>query len=252
MYRVKGQTHFFLVFILFVSISGQLRNKIKQEDVDWVRDHDVADMSSYTCSEIVKWVRNEKHYSNDDVFRQLEALLVNGNCSNMQALEFMNIAYKKNGGKFIKSVNETVSCGIHVPNAVIFLSNFSINNNFSHFLHALLRLFCALVDARFIVWDRFTKQFVKPVAYSIWLDPNLKMDKAKLAWLAPLTYTKDLAGPHAVVHLKDLSRKDCVSSDKLIYGSGCVKLLPPEKWFGYGGCRALTVSYDEYSLMMTF
>ena len=247
MYYAKEYARFLFAFIILVSISGQLRNKLKQEDIDWVRDHDVADISTYSCSEIVKWVRNEKHYSNDDVFRQLEALLVYGNCSNMQALEFTDIAFKKNGAKFIKTVNETMSCGIRVRNAVIFLSNFSINNNFSHFLHALLRLFCALVDARFIVWDRFTKQFVKPVEYSIWIDPNLKMDKTKLAWLAPLTYSSDLTGnkyPHAVVHLKDFPRKDCISSDKLVYGSGCVKLLPPEKWFGYGGCRAITVSNE--------
>jgi hypothetical protein len=27
----------------------------------------------------------------------------------------------------------------------------------------------------------------------------------------------------------------------MLYGSGCVKLLPPEKWYGYPGCRASSV-----------
>ena len=35
-----------------------------------------------------------------------------------------------------------------------------------------------------------------------------------------------------------LKDRRCVSAEKLIYGSGCVRFLPPEKWFGYPGCRA--------------
>lgn len=35
-----------------------------------------------------------------------------------------------------------------------------------------------------------------------------------------------------------IGKEGCMSSRTLIYGSGCVRLLPPEKWFGYPGCRA--------------
>jgi hypothetical protein len=38
--------------------------------------------------------------------------------------------------------------------------------------------------------------------------------------------------------LKETPRGDCVSTDIMLYGNGCVRLLPPEKWFGYPGCRA--------------
>ena len=41
--------------------------------------------------------------------------------------------------------NEAVKCHKSYHNVVAYLSNFSINNNFSHFLHGLVRLFlCSL------------------------------------------------------------------------------------------------------------
>ena len=41
--------------------------------------------------------------------------------------------------------------------------------------------------------------------------------------------------------LKETPRGDCISTDVMLYGNGCVRLLPPEKWFGYPGCRASMV-----------
>ncbi|CAM9095360.1 unnamed protein product [Ectocarpus fasciculatus] len=46
----------------------------------------------------------------------------------------------------------------------------------------------------------------------------------------------------SLFHLKDVRPNECVSAERLVYGSGCVRLLPPEKWFGYGGCRAHQVA----------
>ena len=74
-------------------------------------------------------------------------------------------------------------CESHDEYAVAFLSNFSINNNFSHFLHALLRLFCALIDARLIIWNASTRKFVERVPYTIWLDEYFKLTDDKLSWL---------------------------------------------------------------------
>lgn len=66
--------------------------------------------------------------------------------------------------------------------AVAFLSNFSINNNFSHFLHGLLRLFCALIDGKYIIWDPRTNKFVERVKYTIWLDENFRLTDEKRSW----------------------------------------------------------------------
>jgi hypothetical protein len=116
---------------------------------------------------------------------------------------------------------------------VIFLSNFSLNNNFSHFLHGLLRLFCALMDARLLVWNSKTLTFTKTTDYVIWLDENVKVSKLNDEWFSLLGRTR---------HLKTGKSIECFSADKLVYGSGCVRLLPPEKWYGYPGCRAHKVS----------
>ena len=120
------------------------------------------------------------------------------------------------------------TCEAHDDYAVTWLSNFSINNNFSHFLHSLLRLFCALIDARYIVWDKQQAKYVQQVPYTIWLDEWFRLTPEKRSWL------EAMGG--SIRHLKDV--KKCVSTNVLLYGSGCVKLLPPEKWFGYPGCRA--------------
>jgi hypothetical protein len=134
--------------------------------------------------------------------------------------------------------HENQSCAKSYSKAVIFFSNFSINNNFSHFLHALLRLFCSLVDSQLIVWDRFSRLFIKPEEYVIWLDENLRLTEHQINWLLPLAFSNS---EKFLVYLNKTPKESCISAENLIYGSGCVRLLPPEKWFGYGGCRASKV-----------
>jgi hypothetical protein len=41
--------------------------------------------------------------------------------------------------------------------------------------------------------------------------------------------------------LATLPSTDCVQSNTLLYGSGCIRLLPPENWFGYPSCRAAQI-----------
>mmetsp|Transcript_24590 Transcript_24590/g.35272 ORF Transcript_24590/g.35272 Transcript_24590/m.35272 type:complete len:388 (+) Transcript_24590:379-1542(+) len=137
---------------------------------------------------------------------------------------------------FLNSQNtKNVKCASRDEYAVAFLSNFSINNNFSHFLHGLLRLFCALIDAQFIVWDIATNSFIHRVKYTIWLDEFFRLTKEKEGWLQSF-----IPAGKATMRSLSMDTKDnqCVSTSNLLYGSGCVRLLPPEKWFGYPGCRA--------------
>jgi hypothetical protein len=236
MYASCGLKAFLIGAAFFSLVVAQIRPKVKAEDVEYVVDHDVADIGQYSCRDIASWVRKEKHYSNDEVFRQLEALMHSSNCSTTPSLQFISTAFVKHGSTFIAQNDSSAPCKVRVKRAVILLSNFSINHNFSHFLHALLRLFCALLDARLIIWDRFQKVFVKRQEYSIWLDEKLSMDATRRAWLEPLLFDKDRA--NSLIELKTIAKNTCASAETLIYGSGCVKLLPPEKWFGYGGCRA--------------
>jgi hypothetical protein len=117
--------------------------------------------------------------------------------------------------------------------AVVMLSNFSIKHNFSHFLHALLRLFCSLLDARYIQWDSGTKAFVHTENYTLWLDEFLPMSEMHVSWYHAIT-------PNIRI-LKDTPHGSCMLAKKFLYGNGCARLLPPEKWFGYPGCRARSV-----------
>ena len=72
---------------------------------------------------------------------------------------------------------------------------------------------------------------MQKVDYTLWLDEYFKLTAQKRQWLNALA-------PN-IMHLgQDLKTGGCVSAEKLIYGSGCVRFLPPEKWFGYPGCRA--------------
>ncbi len=130
------------------------------------------------------------------------------------------------------SKDQQKKCVANDEHAVAFLSNFSINNNFSHFLHGLLRLFCALVDARLIVWDDSVGKFIEGRNYTIWLDENLRLSAEKRSWL------DSFEGGTLRLLAQTPAKGECVSSSNLLYGNGCVRLLPPEKWFGYPGCRA--------------
>jgi hypothetical protein len=200
----------------------------------------VPDNGNYSCDELTRWLGTEKHYSNDKkevLFRMLAGKDCSKNKSPVVFLNDVNFGYNAANGKrlFFKTrKGEKNPCTSHDDYAVAYLSNFSINNNFSHFLHGLLRLFCALIDARWIGWDNETDRFVPRVNYTIWLDEYFKISEAKLIWIRALGANVRSMG-------KALPKGTCVSSSTLLYGSGCVKLLPPEKWHGYPKCRAAQV-----------
>ena len=203
---------------------------------------DTAVNGTFTCQELQKWVSTEKHYSNtrkNSLFSLMEG------CEKEPVVTVDHVMYTPANEKYFSLSKE--KCPNHakvavrlspahkmyrsniVDGQVIFLSNFSINHNFSHFLHALLRLFCALIDSRLLVWNSETLTFRKTTDYVIWLDENVQTSKTKDEWFA-------LMGD--VRYLKGGKNSECYTADKVVYGSGCVRLLPPEKWYGYPGCRA--------------
>ena len=221
-----------------------------------------ADRGNYSCDELTRWIGNEKHYSNDK--RELFFNLVTGqDCTRNPApvLMLADVSFgprrkyfrKEAASSSVSSSSASVplsstsapssssrrhkECKARDTYAVTFLSNFSINNNFSHFLHGLLRLFCALIDARWIVWDPVTRTFVRAVEYTLWLDEYFKSTPEKLRWLDALA----MGGKVRPLNAKALPVGECVTARRLLYGSGCVKLLPPEKWHGYPHCRATEV-----------
>jgi len=196
----------------------------------------VPENGNYSCDELVRWLGTEKHYSNGKK-EVLFGLLHAKDCSKQPVvlLEDVSFGWSAHSNKrtFFPNPSSGNSgkrkqCAAHDDVAVAYLSNFSINNNFSHFLHGLLRLFCALVDARLITWDAAQAKYLQG-NYTIWLDEYFKLDVEKAKWLKSFGPTRQLSRQ---------SKGACVSSNKLLYGSGCVRLLPPEKWFGYPGCRA--------------
>eukprot|EP01041_Mallomonas_annulata_P004347 gene4347-8655_t len=189
----------------------------------------VADSHNYTCDELKRWLGTEKHYSNDlkdFFFGKMECQ--GGSVALYRSIRFHKINKK---GKFASK--PTLKCSLSDDYAAILLSNFSINNNYSHFLHALLRLFCALIDVRWIAWSDEAGAYIRLQDFSIWVDESLRIDSRKMEWL-------NLFGNKTRL-LSTLSEGSCVQATNLLYGSGCVRLLPPEKWFGYPGCRAAEV-----------
>lgn len=224
----------------------------------------IAETGNFTCDELVRWLGTEKHYSNDKKNILFGLLALNHpNCEGYPYLRLEDISYgifngkrtffynspksidnKNNNKNKEKSALTTYKkCLIEDDVVVVFLSNFSINNNFSHFLHGLLRLFCSLIDSKIFIWDHDKQTFIKTRNYTIWLDENLKLNKEKMIWfesfdanLRPLSQLNTNNNKNN--NNKGSNDNSCVSSRVLIYGSGCVRLLPPEKWFGYPGCRA--------------
>eukprot|EP01038_Epipyxis_sp_PR26KG_P011235 gene11235-15076_t len=201
----------------------------------------VQDMGNYTCDELFRWIGTEKHYSNNnkkvlfDLFtsQQQNCLAYTSSVIKLHGASYGYITETKSRSYFItnnRSNSIIRGCKQHDEYSVVYLSNFSLNNNFSHFLHSLLRLFCALLDGDIIRWDESKKSFVQTTKYSLWIDENFKLTEEKLTWL------KSFGGEMRI--LSKIPPKECVSSSVLIYGSGCVRLLPPEKWFGYPSCRA--------------
>ena len=214
-----------------------------------------ADRGNYTCDEITRWMANEKHYSNDKR-ELLFGMLANQDCfkNPTPVVLIDNVSFGAKRKYFQQHTSGAVTsssslgrkgpCKSKDEYAVTFLSNFSINNNFSHFLHGLLRLFCALLDAQWIVWDASTLKFKRTVDYTIWLDEYFKSMPEKLRWLEALT----MGGKIRPLSGKSLPFGECVTASTLLYGSGCVKLLPPEKWHGYPHCRAREVlpAFGQY------
>ncbi len=254
-------------------VCGCLANgAIKSKKTKSEREGDLLDFShvavtgNYTCDELVRWLGTEKHYSNEKK-NVLFGILASNNkdkCiehipivlledisfgTNVNKRTFFYNPLPQHVGpsrntpinKFLNNKNKIApsqdlttigkKCSEHDEFAVAYLSNYSINNNFSHFLHGLLRLFCALIDARIIVWENHSQKFIQTHNYTLWLDEWFKLSPDKEVWL------KSFGG-----NIRSLAKypvnNDCVSSRYLLYGSGCVRLLPPEKWFGYPGCRA--------------
>lgn len=197
----------------------------------------VAETGNYTCDELIRWLGTEKHYSNPkkDV---LFSFMVNKDCGNQPVVLLSEVSYGwqtvSSKRSFFRNAlqpqTQHKQCDEQDEYAVAYLSNFSINNNFSHFLHGLLRLFCSLTDASILVWDIKQNKFIQTRKYSIWLDEYFKLSSEKQKWLESFGGT--------LRQLSKTPKGNCVSSEKLLYGSGCVRLLPPEKWFGYPGCRA--------------
>jgi hypothetical protein len=246
-----------LFFLLLLSFPVTLRcyNRHPPSIKDF---REISESGNYTCDEIIRWLGTEKHYSNDKkniLFGFLA--LTKQKCENQPYMLLEHVSYGNIKGKRTFFLNSPSSnnnqkqlvhassqqqCKLHDDYAVAFLSNFSINNNFSHFLHALLRLFCSLIDAKIFVWNHEKQNFIKSFNYTIWLDENLKVTPEKQIWLESFGGKLKL--------LSEIGKKDgdCVSSRSLIYGSGCIRLLPPEKWFGYPGCRAgdILPAFGEY------
>lgn len=186
--------------------------------------------SNYTCDELKRWIGTEKHYANNLKSYFFGLLNDKTDCSSSSVLNFKLIKYEntKKHPNFSQYSNNLKPCKTHDEASIIFLSNFSINNNYAHFLHALLRLFCSLLDAKWIEWNSESVITVKK--FTIWIDPAVKLDEKKFQWFQLL---------HSNIRtLGTTPAGECVSASTLVYGSGCAGLLPPEKWFGYPGCRA--------------
>ena len=199
---------------------------------------DATETGNYSCTQLKKWIKIEKHYSNirkEGFFDELDPK----QCLKNPALQllFSKYTYGKDEKKELKKAFSPIDntkkdqkCKVHDEYAIMYMSSYSINHNFSHFLHSLLRLFCALLDAQFIVWNQISQKFEARVPYVIWMDENVKLGKNEMIWMQMMGST--------IRHVKDYKKGDCFSSNQLVYGSGCAKLLPPEKWYGYPGCRA--------------
>jgi hypothetical protein len=177
---------------------------------------DIAASGNYSCKDLLKWSRIEKHYSNNKKESLFSLLNDESRCNSNPVIEASNVKYQFLKDKYFTKYNRE-KCDVHDKIAVIFLSNFSINNNFSHFLHSLLRLFCALIDSRLLEWNVKSNKYTMELSFVVWLDENLKLDKTKLTWLSPLVNISR--------QLKSSGK--CISAERLVYGSGCVKLLPP-------------------------
>ena len=190
----------------------------------------ISDSKNYTCEELKRWLGSEKHYSNPERRKYFFSFLTDDTeCKLKPYVSLSNMTFgfdtlRKKSRSSYKLKDENRKCKKHDNKAVILLSNFSIKHNFSHFLHALLRLFCSLIDANYIKWNSMKTSFYTNQNYTLWLDEYLPMSEMHLSWYSSLTNDYRI--------LKETPKGDCYSSDSLLYGNGCARLLPPEKWFG--------------------
>ena len=84
----------------------------------------------------------EKHYSNEkkEVLFGLAHTLNKNDCR-YPVLLLNQVSFGRSKGTNSYFHNPSVTCSKRHSHVVAYLSNFSINNNFSHFLHGLVRLF---------------------------------------------------------------------------------------------------------------
>ena len=204
----------------------------------------LVDNGHYTCDDIKYWLGTEKHYSSKKRESLFKILGKHPQCSNKihMPLFLSNVMYNNLKGNGIFQSGKERVCKSIDDIVVILLSNFSINHNYSHFLHSLLRLFCALIDSGLITWNKEINKFESKQHYTIWLDQYFKLNETRRSWIEPLLYQSNSTSIPSAVTLRSLGNevkvKACLSAKKLVYGSGCVRLLPPEKWFGFPGCRS--------------
>lgn len=177
----------------------------------------IADNRNYSCDEIIRWLGTEKHYSNDkkNVLFGLVAQSGLGCQQPYIVLKDISFGSSKNMRTFFHNPRDKAGqtekeCTADDKLAVVLLSNFSINNNFSHFLHALLRLFCALLDAHIIEWNTALEVFEVKQKYTLWLDEYFKLNPEKNQWL------RSFGGE--VRSLRDLG-KLCISCPICVYFS---------------------------------
>ena len=204
--------------------------------------------TTFTCEDLKKWLGTEKHYSHPEKKKYFFSQITSDSeCKQQSVLLLKNMNYgyinKKQRKYFaateinLQTMKDKIdkkleSCTLHDDKAVVVLSNFSIKHNFSHFLHSILRLFCALIDAKYLSYDTQNRKFIKNYNFTLWFDDQLPLTDMTLQWYRALSM-----GSQQRV-LKKIPKGQCVSANSLIYGNGCVQLLAPEKWYGYPGCRA--------------
>lgn len=220
--------------VLLLALSLLLACAAVSEAFKGIEDYSSApDQGEYTCDELKRWLGSEKHYSHPEKKRTLFAMMEDDTkCKKNPAMMIENVHFGTTTGvKRGYFQGSNVQCETTDDVAVIMLSNFSIKHNFSHFLHSLLRLFCALIDAKLLVWNTSTKKYERAVDFTLWYDENLPLTDVSRKWYNAISIKSR--------SLREVKRGSCVSAKKVVYGNGCVKLLPPEKWFGYPGCRSM-------------
>ena len=191
---------------------------------------------SYTCDELKRWLGSEKHYSHPEKKRLLFDLINDDKeCKKNSVIELKDLSFGHSDNTKLRTYfkkSSTSSCLLKDNKAVVVLSNFSIKHNFSHFLHSVLRLFCALLDAKYIIFNELENKFIKKENFTLWFDEQLPLNDMTMQWYRALSLGSVQRS------LKKIPRGSCVTAKSVIYGNGCVQLLPPEKWYGYPGCRA--------------